>query len=1381
MKRLHALLCIFAVTGLSSCGGNPTLTEDEPDASVNPDGPGPVIIDGMEVDPDCVPRECSEASCGTVPDGCGRTVDCGQCSDGERCGIVSANECTSLASLAQPLSEAEACAGRECGPAGDGIGGVVECGDCEGGQVCGANGPAQCGTPGAFDEDECPSRILDCASVGASCGLIGNGCGGVLDCDAEAGCAEGSVCGLEEPFQCASAPDCEPLDPVDACAGKCGFVSNGCGKEVDGGLIDCSVAGVACESGEVCGGGGVPNECAVGSCEPLPEADACLDRSCGQTTDGCDGSVDCGSCDASEVCVDGTCEPLCNPIAEAEACAEKDCGQVGDGCGGTYDCGGCDVGEACGQFDPFMCDPLPPDACIPFSEAEACAGRECGIVLDGCGSAPENEIDCSVSGGGCGADEVCGVVTPFQCDLPEPPDCTPAASCAELGWECGVAIDACGNLFDCALEDRVCNAQTESCIGGVDGPAQCLNGTEGQGSCDVCDAIPDCSGMPQRTRLTGRVITPGADDADTLNQVGIPNAFVYILRNDDESELPAIISGIPNDGSGFTTACDRCDEQDLGPVLVSTSTNGFGEFLLEGEIPVDRDFVLVVKIGKWRRATRIPALPTTAACETTALSPLDTRLPRSMGDGLGANLPRVAVSTGRIDAMECVLHKLGVSVSEFAQPGPAGDAPARIHMYRSPTNGGARMSTGFTAANALYSDINRLFSYDLVVFDCEGAAFDRNSDDGRIREYVNRGGRMFASHWSYTWLYDNGTAAYSAATPFTTGLAQSAVWGIGDEPTDTVWASVGRPGARPAKIANFAAWLEREGAATVDALGRYALDIIEPRDLALTVGASSEEYVYRLPDATTGTHCKPCTSITSAHNCSSSPSCSWDAQSSTCRVANDCTTKDQAACTADSDCTWTTTCNFAETCTVGGTEQSECLTRARCGWDYTSVQQYAFNTPYGAPDEAVCGRVAYSGFHVVADPAGYDAVVFPNHCTGDLTSQEKVLTYMLFDLGACISPGGLTPPPCTPLDASACAGRCGPIADGCGGVIECAECPLGQVCLPGGVCGAPECEVTTCEAEGAECGSVGDGCGGVLDCGPCPEGESCGLVTKNQCDAPCPTSDPALACEDKCGFVSDDCSGVHDCGECPPGLTCVDNECVDRTCEPRTSCPAGFECGTTSDGCDGTLDCGDCEPPEVCGGSGLGHVCGIPECPALDCEAAQAECGAIGDGCGQSLDCGDCPAGQLCGLGGPNQCGGCSPRTCEDAGAECGAIGTGCGDSIDCGPCPEGEICGAAGPNRCGSGECPPQSCDDQGAECGIIGDGCGDTVDCGDCPGDEICGIAEPFQCGDPPACEPRTCEQAGAQCGLISDECGDVVDCGDCPAGSFCRADNTCSRGSR
>jgi hypothetical protein len=542
-------------------------------------------------------------------------------------------------------------------------------------------------------------------------------------------------------------------------------------------------------------------------------------------------------------------------------------------------------------------------------------------------------------------------------------DCEPT-TCEALGWACGYTVDSCGTVLNCADEGRTCAAD-QVCSGGIDGPTVCVAG--GATDCAVCGAIPDCSAAAQPTCLSGRVVTPGRNDADTANQIGVPNAIVYILRNDAAAELPAMPPGLPSGG----TSCDRCEDQDLGPVLVGAVTDANGNYVLEGNVPVGQEFLLVVKAGKFRRVIAQTLLPA-AACTTTTLSDAlpanPTRLPRSMDDGLAVNLPRIAVSTGQIDAMECVFSKMGIATAEFGNPGASGDAAARIHLYRGGTSSvnaaGASIDVDTPYDSALYTDLARLESYDMVVSDCEGQTWDaslaqRNASGAKVREYVNRGGRMFASHLSMSWLHGNGTTAYSADTPLETGLGMAASWDT-DYTADsnlntsgTGVVSVGRDDQSP-RIQNFADWMVSEGVTSAPA---YTFTITDPRSLAIadTLGASSEEFVYR----------------------------------------------------------------------SNGNQR---------------VQQFSFNTPYGAPAEAACGRVAYSGFHVAATGGGttpFEDSVFPEHCTGNLTAQEKVLLYMLFDLGACVGAPPL-PPPCVPLECS--SSRCGFTPDGCGNVLDCGPC-----------------------------------------------------------------------------------------------------------------------------------------------------------------------------------------------------------------------------------------------------------------------------------------------------------------------------------------------------
>jgi hypothetical protein len=374
---------------------------------------------------------------------------------------------------------------------------------------------------------------------------------------------------------------------------------------------------------------------------------------------------------------------------------------------------------------------------------------------------------------------------------------------------------------------------------------------------------------------------------------------------------------------------------------------------------------------------------------------------------------------------------------------------------------------------------------------------------------------MFASHLSWTWLQDNGNTAYHEDTAVETGLTSAATWGSDDyNQTQGVGVvSIGRTGANSSKITKYADWLENENAATFED-DQYTFDIVDPRPPARSVGAYSEEYVYKAE-------------------------------------------------------------SFG-----------------------TSVQQFAFNTPYAAPEEAICGRVAYSAFHVSAGggTSPFANQSFPGYCslTGeDLTPQEKTLLYMLFDLGACVTTDIPEPPVCTPV--ADCTGRCGTIPDGCGGTVTCGGCPDGETCRVGGVCSDLECVPTTCEAQGAECGFKADGCGGVLDCGSCPDGQGCGVTSANQC-GDIPTCNP-LTCEQadaECGFIGDGCGGAKDCGVCPAGEIC------------------------------GLEEAHRCDPP--------------PPCVPTTCEERGAQCGTVSDGCGEVLNCGTCPSGGICGLVEANQC-----------------------------------------------------------------------------------------------------------------------------------------------
>ena len=103
-----------------------------------------------------------------------------------------------------------------------------------------------------------PCGLVTCASLSATCGPIGDGCGGALSCGT---CAAPEVCGggAGTAFTCGDNP-CVPRACSDAGA-DCGQIADGCG----GLTASCG----SCAPGSICGGGGVPNVCAATPCTGL--------------------------------------------------------------------------------------------------------------------------------------------------------------------------------------------------------------------------------------------------------------------------------------------------------------------------------------------------------------------------------------------------------------------------------------------------------------------------------------------------------------------------------------------------------------------------------------------------------------------------------------------------------------------------------------------------------------------------------------------------------------------------------------------------------------------------------------------------------------------------------------------------------------------------------------------------------------------------------------------------------------------------------------------------------------------------------------------------------------------------------------------------------
>jgi hypothetical protein len=209
----------------------------------------------------------------------------------------------------------------------------------------------------------------------------------------------------------------------------------------------------------------------------------------------------------------------------------------------------------------------------------------------------------------------------------------------------------------------------------------------------------------------------------------------------------------------FTTsvACETCGSTVSGSPLVKAVTDYKGQFTITN-MPVGTNIPLVIQTGRWRRQVKIP---TVTSCTTTAVAASLTRLPRTQAEG---DIPSMAFATGAVDALECVLRKIGVADSEFTLPVWAGGT-GRISLYTGLGNGGATINgDNAPTEDNLWGDPSWPLEYDIIFFPCQGDQYDQaTSDKSNIVSYTNAGGRIFTTHYSYVWLYD--VAPFRASRP----------------------------------------------------------------------------------------------------------------------------------------------------------------------------------------------------------------------------------------------------------------------------------------------------------------------------------------------------------------------------------------------------------------------------------------------------------------------------------------------------------------------------------------------------------------------------------------------------------------------------------------
>lgn len=598
------------------------------------------------------------------------------------------------------------------------------------------------------------------------------------------------------------------------------------------------------------------------------------------------------------------------------------------------------------------------------STAVTCAdvGATCGAVGDGCGGILQcGDCTSPETCGGGGVANVCGTS-----------QCTPQ-TCTQAGADCGPVGDGCGGLLDCGT----CSLPMK--CGGGSLPSVCAIPS----SCtNLCLQQVSCPGTGTTT-VSGKVYAPGKGTG-----VGDPllGALVFVPNAPVDPFTPGV-------------SCDKCDANVSGSPLVSATTGVDGSFTLTN-VPVGQDIPLVIQLGRWRRQVTIANV---VACQDNPVDAQLTRLPRNKSEG---DIPKMAIATGRVDSLECVLRKIGIDDAEFTQPSGAG----RIHMYLGGGSAGASRGAGTPNESQLWGSQATLDQYDMLLFPCQGSEYYTSRAAlanwpgmwNRLLDYTAAGGRIFATHYSYVWLH---------------GKKSGSSWNPGPGPWEQVatWnADQSSPGDQDGLIdmsfpkgQAFAQWLVNVGASSV--LGKMPVKVVRH----------------------------------DADAANNPPAQQWMSTSNPAGIPLHFTFNTPVSAKPDDQCGRVVFSDFhvANSSNGGKTFPNECDNNPMTPQEKL-VEFMLFDlASCVTPDIPVCTPKTCGDLGLECGPTG-DGCGNVIQC-GDCPPGETC--------GGGGKPGVCGNQTCTPKTCTELGAECGPIGDGCGAILQCGDCTPPKTCGGGGV------------------------------------------------------------------------------------------------------------------------------------------------------------------------------------------------------------------------------------------------------------------------------------------------------------------------------------------
>jgi hypothetical protein len=151
--------------------------------------------------------------------------------------------------------------GYNCGPNGDGCGGMLDCGVCTPPMACGGGGYSICGGPLAPADGGGICIPQTCLTLGFNCGASSDGCGAIVNCGE---CASPAYCGGGGPSHCGSDPGPAPDASARGDASDAGAVD---ASSIDASDAEAPSLDATLEDGEPRDGdAGIPATTSDGGC-----------------------------------------------------------------------------------------------------------------------------------------------------------------------------------------------------------------------------------------------------------------------------------------------------------------------------------------------------------------------------------------------------------------------------------------------------------------------------------------------------------------------------------------------------------------------------------------------------------------------------------------------------------------------------------------------------------------------------------------------------------------------------------------------------------------------------------------------------------------------------------------------------------------------------------------------------------------------------------------------------------------------------------------------------------------------------------------------------------------------------------------------------------